>query len=49
MREPTMTDLLALIDGAINRCEDRERLENFAKALRRLAEKADSVLRDEFR
>jgi hypothetical protein len=49
MKEPSMTDLLALIDGTINRCEDRQRLENFAKALQRLADRAKTVLEEEFR
>lgn len=49
MKEPSMTELLALIDGAINRCEDRERLEKFATALQRLSERAKTVLENEFR
>jgi len=35
MREPTMADLLALIDGAITRCDDPWRVENFSIALHR--------------
>jgi hypothetical protein len=40
MNEPSMTDLLALIDGAIAGCEDSRRLENFCNALHRLGDQA---------
>jgi hypothetical protein len=40
MQEPSISELLALIDGAINHCDDIKRLENLAGALSHLSDQA---------
>lgn len=41
MKTPSMEDVLALVAGAINNCDDRSRLQEFARSLERLADGAD--------